>query len=121
MKNSEIIDNFILELEKMYTDIKIYRYFNKYTAEYVMYHTNKKYDVNNKEFLNKLDDLMIENLFEKDIFNFSFTFNYDKYIEEEKMKSNETILKEKDYENNTNIIAFDNVYISNSNLIGLAS
>jgi hypothetical protein len=57
-------------------------YYNKKIDEYFMWRLNPKYNRENREFIEELDKIMLEELIENGVFNFSFGFNYSKYQEE---------------------------------------
>jgi|GEM_PF-5886742 len=71
------IQKFIVLLRKEYPTILINYSYDKEEDFYSIQHNSKELQFNNEEFLNKVGQLINEVLYENDIYNFSFGYDFN--------------------------------------------
>ena len=94
MDKSEKVKLFIDYIQSRFSDLDIFMTYSSEMDEYFIYHYNIKFDVNNIQFVDFLNNAINDYLLNYGIYNFTFGFNYDLY--EKNTKDKPTL---KNYEN----------------------
>lgn len=92
-------------------------YYNEKLDEYFMWHTNIEYTRENRNFIEKLDEIILKKLIENEVFNFSFGFDYSEYQKEQNNKN----FKLNDYKNDEKRFVLENKINNYLEKIALAS
>lgn len=79
-KEQELIRKFISSIEGQYGGIEIEYSYNEELNLHDIYHNNKNFQFENREFLNFVGLKLKELLYDKGLHNVSFGYDYDRYV-----------------------------------------
>jgi hypothetical protein len=71
-----LIDDFVTRIKDIYNDIFVKYHYSEETNEYEIWHNSEELQFHNPDFLETVGKLMIELLYNKGVFNFSFGYDY---------------------------------------------
>lgn len=80
-KQEILIEKFINKLNSKFKDLNASYSYNFNQEEFIISHINPKYDVDNIKFMEYFSNKVVEDLYDNNVFNFSFNFDYEKFKE----------------------------------------